>query len=514
MFSPKSETSLSRPTSAMRGSSPGRASLSSSKYGSPTVRDTWELGPDATDLPAPSQRSAVASIGQRRFQGLAGGAVDGVSPYAIGGITMDDMPLSSANARAQLAHFEAEQVEADQRAHERRLHEQVLMRRGDAERAKDVARFDAQETFRWSVPEDNVPPCDMSRVPDEYSTLQDVSALALADGTGVQPAVIAGFKHRPKVIAAPPDLPDCADAIDPAEMESGEGMARLQLTARQVATVRRAAEFDMEESLFAAGAMSSDDSEGYDPDVAEDWRESTSDLFSVCRRFETTDHAGEAEASALAAYLRERRDFAWNATEQHLIWDTVRHCYHRAEPLHRKRWLQSLHELHEEGGFRVSPSVALFAQLVFAAVEVVHLPEHVKRKLRRWANRSTYLVRRRVAVLRELGVHQPTWAQVKASVSGLDRHTAVPGYTLRDALLLVCGDADGDIRVAPEEELAAEEVAARVHEAADAERAEAIKLIMASGEAEDRLPSDDDDDAADGDPEALIAMMNANAPPS
>jgi hypothetical protein len=409
---------------------------------------------------------------------------------------LEELPLSAANVRAQLALFEADQAEADRRAHERMLHEQVIVKRDDSEQANEVARFMDQKAFRWSVPQEYVAPADFTSQP---SFTADVDDPIIADSV-VQPSIIAGMKHRPRIVAAPVNVPDEPESyMDERQIDEawGERMSNLQLLGRQAATLRRATEFDLEEALFHAQAMSSDDSDGYDADVHGEWREATSELFAVCRCFEATAYAGEKEATALSRFLRERKDFAWNDTEQQMIWEAIRRCYQHAEPLHSKRWLSQMHELLRTQRFDASPSVALFSQLIFAALEVEHLPDHTKRKIRRWANRSTYLVRRRYAVLRELGVLQPTWKDIKASCGGMDRDVPVPNYTLRDTLLMICGDADGDIRVVPEEDLAAEEIAARIHNAANEERQEAIQRIMASGEAEDRLGDDDDNDDDD-----------------
>ena len=59
-------------------------------------------------------------------------------------------------------------------------------------------------------------------------------------------------------------------------------------------------------------------------------------------------------------------------------------------------------------------------------------PGHAAR-VGRWLRRSSLLVRRRAAVLRALGVSEPTWAQLHVSAGGADRRAKAPTLTIGDA---------------------------------------------------------------------------------
>lgn len=419
------------------------------------------------------------------------GRDEGESSITASVLCFDEMPLSLQTVQQELAIFEQDQAEADRIAFEMSLHLQIIMKRGDKERVEEDLAFHNQSTFRWAVPPASVP---SGVVANHAVTIEETAQWAL------QPSVIQGAKFRPLVVAARVDVPEEPFGIhDEVEADEiwGDRASALRFVTRNAASTRRAREFDLEEDLFAAREASSDDSDGYDPDLDREWRDETSEVYSLCRALEATNYTGELEASNLARYFRTHKAFTWTNTEESILWNAIRMCYRRAEPLHSKHWLSSMQELQHEASFQSSPSVALFSQIIFAAMELANLNHRIHMKIRRWANRSTYLVRRRLAVLRELGILQPTWFQVHASVGKCDRDAPVPSYTLGDALALVCGDDTGDLRVVPPDELTAAELVARVQQIADEERDAAIRRLMASNDDDEVDDCLDDDENRD-----------------
>lgn len=430
------------------------------------------------------------------------------SPVSPGPATIvDEVGLNSLDLKAELQRLEMDSAEAERRAYERMLQEQVFLKAGGDEKARDQQRFFEQSRFRWAVP---LGPAESP-----------------VKGVVLPAALHARRRRRPVEVAAFVDIPqEPALLMNAAEQEEawGDRAAALRLVSRSVAQRRRATEFDMETDLFKA-AESSDDSDGYDEDVVAEWRRTTSSIYTVCRAVElgVTDEraltqftnllrklaAGNARIvhedevlleevddvdSVLSpASSKPKANVVLLGSERALLWDTLR-CLHRhAEPLHPKRQLSAMHELSSHLSFRLSPSVAGYSQVMYAAMELSDLfPHRQLMKLRRWANRSTYLVRRRVAVLREMGVGQPTWADVNAGVSGMNRNVPVPQFTLEDTLALVTGnladvtggqDTDEDDVADPETQNAKRiALEAELREIAEEERAAQLAEFLAEPE--------------------------------
>jgi hypothetical protein len=123
-------------------------------------------------------------------------------------------------------------------------------------------------------------------------------------------------------------------------------------------------------------------------------------------------------------------------TERAMIWDALRLAYRHAEPVHPKHWLTSLTRLTEEHSFMDRFSISTFSHIAYTAVMCLEdlLTPRQYRKVTRWANRSTFLVRRRAIVLRELGVPQPTYAAVNVAAGGLSRCVPMELHDIESAV--------------------------------------------------------------------------------
>lgn len=273
------------------------------------------------------------------------------------------------------------------------------------------AEFYDQRNFRWAIPDAQSNVC-------------------------VPPTVTNGYRVRPEIpsgrLPPVPAAPSTSLPFVEQEAQYADRYAALAAKREAAVTRRRAAEFDMEESLF--GVPSSDDSDGYDEDFEMEWREETSDIFATCRSVEC-DPTNEEAVTAFASMCRRlANDASITNAERSMLWDAVRHSYRLAEPMHEKHWLAACHEVVDTGGFYTRPSVTNFSFLVHAAMDMLCWTDRQRRKVQRWAARATLLVRKRVAVLQEFGHKEPTWHAVNVACGGLSRCVRVPTMTLGDAL--------------------------------------------------------------------------------
>ena len=130
-------------------------------------------------------------------------------------------------------------------------------------------------------------------------------------------------------------------------------------------------------------------------------------------------------------------------TERWMLWSCIRLLHQRAQPLHPKHFLNAMLDLEKHKNFCRSPSVAGYASVMYAALgapKALRLTARQEAKVSRWASRSTYLIRKRVMILRVVGVSQPTWADVNAGLANLNRAVPVPQFTLGDALTISIGE--------------------------------------------------------------------------
>ncbi|KAJ9453376.1 hypothetical protein DIPPA_21162 [Diplonema papillatum] len=192
---------------------------------------------------------------------------------------------------------------------------------------------------------------------------------------------------------------------------------------------------DTENDLFLC---SSDDSDGHDPDFNADWGEHTGSIFSVCRAL-GANNTCETAISNFVALLADLKDTPLPDTDQRLIWDAVRLMYREAEPVHCKRWLTSCSELVDGVAFCDRPSLVGFLAVAAAAAEFGGLRECQRAKARRWSRKTMVLFHKRVAALKEFGVRNPSWQQVKVSqhartvtVPEVLLHNAVPALSAND----------------------------------------------------------------------------------
>lgn len=332
-----------------------------------------------------------------------------VSPFH----DLQEHNLTSRSVKEEIAELEkliAQDQKVARRAEEQRKEAEALrLQVSMQEKDQYVNAFFAQDTFRW-----NIPP----------------GAAAV-----IHPRIENGERVRPDAsgMTAPPLPPLPAVTLPFTEQETvhAERYKALQVRREIQTRRRRAMEFDMEESLF--NVPSSDDSEGYDEDFEAEWKASTSDVYRVCKAVQH-DFCDDGAVTDFVSYLRTVEDAPLTPTEVSLIWDTVRYCYRAAEPLHPKHWLGSCHEILRTGNFVHRPSVTTFVCVLRAAQRITSLSERQKKKIERWLYRAIFLVRKRVCVLQEFGVDEPTWKQVNASCSGLSRDAKVPTFTLNDAL--------------------------------------------------------------------------------
>ena len=327
--------------------------------------------------------------------------------------------LTSEKCRQEIAILEkaiADEIRRREEMEEEEAKiEEIKRQISEAEANEEHTKFMTQSTFRWSVPPGS----------ESYSVIPSV--------------VEDGFRVRPEVPAAlPRDIPPVPSHLMPLEeqeLKLGERHAALQVKHAEIAARRRAAEFDMGESLFV-DAVSSDDSEGYDEDFNEEWRDETSAIYSACRSYESDFSSDEAATNfrqMLKALCRKKEDDV-TPTERMFVWDTLRLMYRAAEPLHAKHWLAGSHEIINVGTFQSRPSIADYSCILHTALNLKCLTERQYRKVERWANRSTFMVRKRVAILQEFGVAEPTWHDINASCGGWSRKVKVPTMTLNDTL--------------------------------------------------------------------------------
>jgi hypothetical protein len=377
----------------------------------------------------------------------------------------DDVPLTHYLVRAELDQYEAEQRAFEAEKLERQLQHEVFLARDANEDQRVLRKFHDEENFRWSVP--------------------------VAHEHRLEPSVRNGKKYRPEVRSAFVDIPDeplagsprVPGAAEPEDVDGiwGDRVAALAVVRENIAEQRRADEFDLEECLFDAAGDSSDDSDGFDHDLEVDWRDLTGDIYSCCRAVEQNCTSEEASTN-FGALLRRLKDEELTPSEQGLVWDCIRYTYRKAEPLHHKHWLSGMHHLADKADFANSPSVASFNHIIYAAMDVVCLPERQRLKIRRWANRSTFLVRRRVAVLREIGVPQPTWRDVNASVGGLARAVPVPGYGLPDTVGFITTASEA---LAPRKSMTDDEIREQLEQLAEESNQERLEDMRADMEAQE-----------------------------
>lgn len=324
--------------------------------------------------------------------------------------------LSSLQLRAKIERIE-NQMDADEEVERQKQEEEedrmlMMLVVQKHESTKTEREFLDQERFRWSVPDE----CDAAAViPSKVE-----------DGVRARPAI----QHvQQKVPPAPPAfLP-----FEEQEAQYGERYSALQMKREGVYSQRLAAEFDMEETLFAI--PSSDDSDGYDEDYEDLWGELTSEIYSVCRPLEcnpSDDAAATGFGKMIERLAQEKTEL--NTAEQQLIWNCIRYTYQAAEPIHAKHWLKGCHEITNTANFKSRPSVANFAYIIQKAKRLTCLPPRQRAKIEGWAARCSYLVRKRIVVLQEFGKMEPTWSDINASVGDLSRSTKVPTMTMGDTL--------------------------------------------------------------------------------
>jgi hypothetical protein len=265
----------------------------------------------------------------------------------------------------------------------------------------------------------------------------------------------ARSRERPLQTAVPRLIPDeppggvDAAILDPTiaveqERRYAERLEVLKLKTSAVKALREGAEFDGEELMFAvdgsAGAHSSDDSDGYDEDFEEEWRDETNEIYSACRAVECNLNDEEAfyRLGRLVEHLAEE---PLTPTEQEMIWNALRWVYRKAEPMHPKHWLTSCSSIMEDKGFESRPSVGNWCYLLSRVALVECFSARRRDKIRRWRDRAVFLVRKRLAILREFGIEQPSWRQIHVSVASscteeCERRLAqpVPTMTLGDTL--------------------------------------------------------------------------------
>lgn len=340
--------------------------------------------------------------------------------------------------RAELRRLEAEQAAYERRLILEQLNREVMTspkpskrsltkEEGSAESAiasferqeQRAAReaFDKQDRFRWSL-------CN---APADVKSAMTVK-------------LVNGLRHPPEVPAMVVEVPDeplgSAKTLDEQAEVLADRFYALQRVREHYMLRRKAAEFETEDSLFAP---SSDDSDGYDEDHSAEgpWPDRTRAIYTALRSVEG-DAANEGQSAKLAALLRSLGgDTVLTPFERQMVWDAIRLFHRVSEPLHMKRWLSSLTTLLKLCSFEDQPSVAAYCQVMRAALEVSSLTPRQTEKVKRWANRSVFLVRRRMLVLQEMGIMEPTWKQLNVSVAGLSRDEAVPFLTLTDAAALL-----------------------------------------------------------------------------
>lgn len=305
---------------------------------------------------------------------------------------------------------EAERQAAELKLQEARCAEDVARRlKEDAENA-----YILQERFRYALPNGR-----------EHDT-------------NPPSTVHGGMRERPACPSVPssrelPPLP-ADDATTPEkDLAYAERLAKLGQITTALQTARHAAEFDVEESLFAL--QSSDDSDGYDEDYDAEWRDETSNIFARCRAVECTplDDEGFVELGKLADQL-VASDVALTNSERSMLWNALRMTYRLAEPVHVKHWLTSVSQLADNGNFAARPAIANFTYLLAKMKPLRCWTARQRTKIERWTYRCSFLVRKRVVALQEYGHREPTWKQVHVSIGGLDREVKVPQYTLPDTL--------------------------------------------------------------------------------
>ncbi|CUG68116.1 Hypothetical protein, putative [Bodo saltans] len=353
---------------------------------------------------------------------------------------------------AQLSSTYTQQLEQDiydeiaaEKAEEERLAMEELEREQQAAMASgnrpnddpDVIEkeFLEQARFYYAVP--NTASVDMVQLP----------ARGLNAG--------ARSRERPLQTAVPRMIPDeppggvDAAILDPTmaveqERRYAERLEVLKLKTSAVKALREGAEFDGEELMFAvdssAGANSSDDSDGYDEDFEEEWRDDTNEIYSACRAVECNLNDEEA-FYRLGRLVENLAEETLTPTEQEMIWNALRWVYRKAEPMHPKHWLTSCSSIMEDKGFESRPSVGNWCYLLSRVARVECFSERRRDKIRRWRDRAVFLVRKRLAILREFGIEQPSWRQIHVSVtsSGSEESSRrldlpVPTMTLGDTL--------------------------------------------------------------------------------
>jgi hypothetical protein len=258
----------------------------------------------------------------------------------------------------------------------------------------------------------------------------------LAPGTS-QRAEMASFRQRPEVqgVSAmiPPEghlaIADADATFEEQEAAISERHSALVALRHSVAQERFAGQFDMEEILF--GDLSSEDSEEFNEDFEEEWRDLTSQIYAACRKVQCQEPDGGEAFSKMTADVGH---LALTPTEVETIWDTLRMLYRRTDPLHPKHWLESCHRIDETGNFLDRPSITEFVYVMHAALRVQSMRERQKKKITRWSERGMALLRKRIVALREFGVQEPTWRHIHVSVGGHDRDEKVPLLVLTQAM--------------------------------------------------------------------------------
>eukprot|EP00667_Euglena_gracilis_P015636 EG_transcript_16287 len=191
-----------------------------------------------------------------------------------------------------------------------------------------------------------------------------------------------------------------------------------------------AAQAEVDEKLQAVLCeVSSDDSDGFDPDHNAEWRDTTRRIFAVSRAVEL--HHGDTECDDFLVLLRDlRRGLAagdvapLTLTEVQMIWDAVRFVRRHGDPVHAKHWLSHSADVVDTGHLQRRVSLINYFHVMHAAADFPALSDRHRRKAQRWLARSMLLFHRRVRRLADYGIEEPTWYQV--NVSGIDRKEYVP----------------------------------------------------------------------------------------
>ena len=177
--------------------------------------------------------------------------------------------------------------------------------------------------------------------------------------------------------------------------------------------------------------VSSDDSDGIDPDFEDEWGENTREVFSACRDLEVNS-TSEIAVMRFTEMMKSLSDADITLTEQMLIWGSVRMMYRKTEPVHSKQWLTGCTELVEGIAFRNRPSLASFLHVATIASQWDGLSSRHREKASRWAGKSMIVFHKRITALKEFGTACPSWEQVNVSQGA--RPDLVPSVLLHNVI--------------------------------------------------------------------------------